>query len=182
MKSSNKEYGFSSKWSTETEACGFTQVPNILLTCQGSLRLKHGELVTLLQLMSFWFEHSSKVYPSISRLAKRSSKGYSTTQRHLKSLEEKGFINRKHVRGSSNRYDLVPCVIRLHEHQKTCTLCTKAVQKRGVHIVKVSKLPRSNTTNKEYPLKRLKNNTNSNFSGTSRLSDLLASHRYGGTL
>lgn len=175
-----KKYGFSNKWSPETGANGFTQVPNILLTCQGSLHLTHGELVTLLQLMSFWFEHKSSVYPTIARLAKRSSKGYSTTQRNLKSLEDKGFIKRKHVFGSSNRYDLSPCAIRLHKHQGTCKQCLLSAQNRGVNISKRSRPPYSKTTEKEYLPKRPKNNTNKNFYGLSSLSELVVNHRYGG--
>ena len=180
MKTGKKEYGFSDKWSPETEANGYTQVPNILLTCQGSLRLSHGELVTLLQLLSFQFEHKSMVYPSIARLAKRSGKGYSTTQRNLKSLEDKGFIKRKHVFGSTNRYDLTPCAIRLHEHQSICTLCITSAQKRGVNILKVNRLPYSKTTKKEYHSKKLNNNTNRKNSGISALSELVAKHQYGG--
>lgn len=180
MKTAKNEYGFSNKWSRETEANGFTQVPNILLTCQGKLCLTHGELVTLLQLMSFWFEHRGTVYPSIRRLAKRSSKGYSTTQRNLKSLEDKGFIKRRHVFGSSNRYDLTPCATKLHEHQSTCTQCVKVAQKRGVSISKVSTPPYSKTTEKEYPLKRPNNNTNVDFSGVSSTASLVAEHRYRG--
>ena len=181
MKSTNKEYGFSNKWSSETEASGFTQVPNILLTCQGQLGLTHAELVTLIQLISFWYEHGNKVYPSIARVAKRSHKGYSTTQRHLKSLEEKGFLKRRHVFGKSNVYDLKPCAVKLHGHQSTCELCIRSAHKRGLQILKVSRVPSSEMSKKEYLPKRQTNNTNEKFSGTSRLSDLLASHRYGGT-
>ena len=180
MKTAKKQYGFSNKWSPETEANGFTQIPNILLTCQGSLGLTHGELVTLLQLMSFWFEHRSLVYPSIKRIAKRSSKGYSTTQRNLKSLEDKGFLKRRHVFGSSNRYDLATCAIRLHKHQSTCTQCVKGAQKRGVLISKVSTLPYSKTTEKEYQPKRPNNKTNVVFSGTSSMASLVSEHRYRG--
>lgn len=180
MKTSNRNSAptFAQKWSQETGANGFTQVPNILLTCHGSLGLSYGELVTLVQLMSFWFEHQSEVYPSISRIAKRSNKGYSTTQRHLKSLDDKGFIKRKYVFGETNRYDLKPCAIKLHQHQKVCNVCIQVSQKRGVPTVKVSRLPHSETTEKEYYSKRTKDKTNRKKSNMSAISGLLENHRY----
>ncbi|MDO8335266.1 MAG: helix-turn-helix domain-containing protein [Candidatus Saccharibacteria bacterium] len=180
-KNKNEEnYGFSEKWSPEISAYGFTQVPNILLTCQGSLGLKQVELVTLLQLMSFWFKHGGEVYPSILRLAKRSDKGYSTTQRNLKSLEDKGFIKRKQVVNSSNRYNLKPCVNKLYKHQKTCTACLEMSQKRGLPVVKMRTTLPLKTTKQEDSPKRLRKKTNGEFSKASSMADLIAQHRYGG--
>lgn len=176
----NENYGFSDKWSPEISVHGFTQVPNILLTCQGSLELKHGELVTLLQLMSFWFKNGGEVYPSISRLAGRSNKGYSTTQRYLKSLEVKGFIERKQVINSSNRYNLKPCVNKLYKHQKSCSVCIEMSQKRGLPVVRTrTTLPLKPTKQEDSP-KRLRKKTNGEFSKASSMADLIAQHRYGG--
>lgn len=145
------EYGFNSKWSPEIKVHGFTQVPNLLLVCQGHLGLTDGEMITLMQLLSFWYRKNSPVYPSINRVTKRSKKGYSTTQRRLKSLEDKGFIERKRIKGKSTRYDLLPCVMRLYQHQK---VCDEHSQKRDSLVVKVTRVPRSKPTYKEYEAER----------------------------
>ena len=174
MENKDNEYSFTGKWSPEIKAHGFTQVPNILLVCQGHLGLTDGETITLLQLLTFWYRKESPVYPSISRVTKRSRKGYTTTQRRLKSLEDKGFIERKRKRGTSTRYDLRPCATRLYLHQK---VCEEHSQKRDALSVKVTKAPTPKTTYKEYEAqrKRTYKNTAQSF------SEILHS-QYGGSL
>lgn len=120
MKANNTDYGFAEKWSPEIEIYNFTQVPNLLLACQGHLKLTDGELVTLIHLLKFWFNHDSRVYPSITTLSKFSHKGYSTIQKRLRTLEQKGFIKRRRTYKTSNTYDLIPCVVRLYKHQNIC--------------------------------------------------------------
>jgi len=172
MEADKNEYGFSGKWSPEIKAYGFTQVPNLLLVCQGHLGLTDGETITLLQLLTFWYRKESPVYPSISRITKRSKKGYTTTQRRLKSLEDKGFIERKRVEGMSTRYDLRPCVVRLYQHQK---MCEELSQKRDSSGIKVTKAPLSKTTDEEYETpRRLYKNNVQHFSE-------IAQSRYGGS-
>ena len=168
------EYSFTGKWSSEIEAHGFTQIPNLLLVCQGHLELTDGETITLMQLLTFWYRKDNPVYPSINRVAKRSDKGYSTTQRRLKSLEDKGFIKRRRVRGTSSRYDLRPCVAKLYHHEKVCDAFS---QKRETLGVKVTKVPLSKTTYKEYEAQRKRIHKKNVHS----LSEILAS-RYGGSL
>lgn len=172
MKTNNKEYGFSEKWSPEIEEFNFTQVPNLLLACQGHLGLTDGETLTLIHLLTFWFSHNSRVYPSITRLCKFSHKGYSTVQRRLRKLEEKQFVKRRHKRGTSNTYDLIPCVIKLYEHQK---VCTQLPRKQGDYQNKLRSVPASIVTSKEYEvLKRPKlKNTENN------IADIFSTH-YGG--
>lgn len=182
MKSANTNYGFSNKWSAETEHYGFTQVPNILITCQAELGLNSGELVTLIQLVSFWFHHEAKVFPSISLLAKRSGKGYSTTQRYLKSLEVKGFIQRKHVVNRSNDYNLFPCAIKLHMHQKRCESCNMGARKRGARVTKGAGSRISKTANKEYKTKRLKENSNLRNQQAQNISEIITRNSLGGLL
>lgn len=116
----NKDYAFNEKWSAEIEQYNFTQVPNLLLACQGHLKLTDGEILTLIHLLTFWFRHEGRVYPSITKLTKFSHKGYSTIQRRLRVLEEKDFLTRRQKSGTSSTYDLIPCVIKLYEHQKVC--------------------------------------------------------------
>lgn len=151
MKNIDNKYVFSNKWTPEIEQYGFTQIPNLLFSCQGHLHLKDGELTTLFQLLTFWFDRDGRVYPSITTLTRFSSKGYSTVQRRLRTLEEKGFVKRHQRLGTSNTYDLSPCIRRLYEHQKTCQ---HLPHRRGVSRVKVKQQPTSFSINKEYERKR----------------------------
>lgn len=167
------EYSFSEKWSPEIKQYGFTQVPNLLLACQGHLKLKDGELLTLLQLLTFWFDHGGKVYPSIATLARFSHKGYSTVQKRLRTLEEKGFVKRRRKMGTSSTYDLTPCVIQLYQHQKACQ---NLPRRRSYLDVKMKHQPTSFTTNKQYESKR----RNSKEKGSS-VSTIL-SRKYGDAL
>lgn len=153
-----KEYGFSQKWSPEIEQYNFTQVPNLLLVCQGHLKLTDGELLTLIHLLTFWFSHEGHVYPSITTLGRFSHKGYSTVQKRLRVLEEKGFVKRRHKFGTSNTYDLTPCVAKLYKHQK---FCSNLPHKRAVIGAKVKRLPSSLPINKEDQEPRRRNKKNS---------------------
>lgn len=151
MEKRKSEYNFEDKWSHEVAAFGFTQVPNLLLMCQGHLGLTDGETVTLMQLLTFWYKKENPVYPSISRVAKRSGKGYSTTQRRLNSLESKGFVERKRINGTSTRYDLRPCVVKLYKHQ---SVCKELSHKRESFGAETTHVPLSKTTYKEYAFGR----------------------------
>lgn len=173
LNKSSGGYGFSEKWSPEITKYGFTQVPNLLLACQGHLKLKDGELITLLQLLTFWFDHGGKVYPSIATLARFSHKGYSTVQKRLRTLEEKGFVKRRRKMGTSSTYDLTPCVTQLYRHQQACQ---NPPRRRSYVDVKVKHQPTSFTTNKQYEPKR----RNSKEKGSS-VSAIL-SRQYGDAL
>ena len=113
-------YGFAAKWSQELEQSSFTQVPNGLIRCQGHLGLSEAELVTLIQLLSFWFHSDSRVFPTIKKLSEYSGKAYPTIQKRLKSLEEKGFIERRQRRNNSSIYTFESCVTLLQRHQLFC--------------------------------------------------------------
>lgn len=144
-----EKYAFASKWSSEIAERNFTQVPNLLLACQGHLKLKDGELLTLLHLLTFQFSTNSQIYPTITTLTKFSHKGYSTVQRRLRQLEKKGYVKRRHRLGTSNYYDLTPCVEKLNAHTSVCTSATTST-KRGVLLEKVRNVPPSFLINKEY--------------------------------
>lgn len=165
----NSDHSFINKWSPEIEQFGFTQIPNQLITCQSQLNLHDGELVTLVQLTKFWFSKKGKVYPAINTLASYTGKGYTTVQKRLKALEDKGFIRRRRNSGTSSNYDLSPLVIVLYQHQKTCLVCRK--MSRGV-TVKTHKVPYSKPTYKEDEPIRQKSKNN-----ISKVSDLIG-HRY----
>jgi len=151
MSEEENGYKFNGKWSPEIAKYNFTQVPNLLLGCQAHLGLTDGELVTLIQLLTYWFRHESRVYPSITTLTKFSHKGYSTVQKRLRSLESKGFINRRHNFGTSNTYDLHYCARKLYQHQK---VCTDPPRNRAASVTTMRSLPSSLTSNKEYEARR----------------------------
>ena len=157
-------YSFSDKWSDEIEKFNFTQVPNILLGCQGHLRITDGELLTLIHLLTFWFSSESKIYPSITTLTKFSHKGYSTVQARLTRLEKKGFITRKQTRGTSNIYSLVPCVEKLDRHIQ---VCTRLPRKQGEHLVNVRTVPPWFLMTKEYENLKRPSLTNTLHNGAS---------------
>ena len=142
----DERYAFSEKWSPEIAEFNFTQVPNILLACQGHLYLTDGEVLTLIHLLTFQFSSVSRIYPTITTLTKFSHKGYSTIQKRLSELERKGYLNRKHRLGTSNYYDLSPCVERLTRHSRTCNSTSI---KRVDYSAIVRGLPSPITSNKE---------------------------------
>ena len=171
MKSQNKNiYGFSEKWSPEIEQYNFTQVPNLLLSCQGHLRLTDGEILTLIHLLTFWFSHDSRVYPTITTLTKFSHKGYSTIQKRLRVLEQKEFVKRRHKKGTSNTFDLIPCVIKLYKHQR---VCSSPPRKQGDYEELLSSGGTSFPITKEYeaPRRPVSNNTE-NVLRISEIGDL----------
>lgn len=146
MESESKDYSFSGKWSPEIKELGFTQIPNVLIVCQEHLGLTDGELVTLVQLSMYRFHDNSIVYPSIATLARLSGNGYSTIQKRLKDLEDKGFIYRTQRYYSSNLYDLEPCVINLARHIRKCDYLPK---KQVEQIQDMSDVLASFLSNKE---------------------------------
>lgn len=151
---------FEQKWSFEVMMYGFTQVPNLLISCQGHLKITDGEMMTLLSLLTHWYRHDTKIYPSIERLAKFSHKGYSTVQKRLRTLEQKGFIKRRHSGGKTTTYDILPCVAALYRHS---LVCPEPPRKQSRYWDKTRSVPTSIITNKEDEARRrqhLRNNKN----------------------
>ena len=151
QKSVGNSSSFAQKWSPEVEQYGFTQLPNLLICCQGHLMVTDNELVTLIQLLSFWYAHDGQVFPSIETLAGYSNKGYSTIQKRLPNLEAKGFIKRIYVNGKTSLYDVRPCVIKLYKHQRVCPHPPKKREEYGSNT---REPPPSNMKDKEYYVKR----------------------------
>lgn len=146
METKKRDTTFASKWSYDIEQYGYTQVPNLLLVCQGHLEITDAELVTYIQLMKFWFSNGGNVFPSITTLTKFSNNNYSTVQRRLRILEEKGFIVRVHRYGTSNMFDLTPGIQKLDKHQE---ICTSRPHLRLDGSVKVTRGPTSLLSDKE---------------------------------
>jgi predicted transcriptional regulator len=103
-------------------------VPSILLWGQAKMKLKPDELNVLLQLISHWWSADHDPHPAKASIARRMGKDARTVQRHLTSLEEKGFIKRMvrykiHQGQDSNGYDLSGLIEKLEaiapEFEKT---------------------------------------------------------------
>lgn len=166
----NGSYKFQDKWSYDINMHRFTQIPNMLLACQGHLKLTDGELLTMIHLMTFWFSTKSKIYPSITTLRRFSHKSYPTIQKRLKRLEDKGFIQRKHHLGTSNSYDLTKCVKKLNQHLRVCPTVHR---KESLWYLLNYEPPTSITINKEYETKNTKHNDTENVKRYSVESDIL---------
>jgi hypothetical protein len=106
-----KDYEFASKWGEVTAQHGFTQVPNLLLGCQGHLGLTDGEVITLVNLASFWFSKNGNIYPSIKTLTKFLVKVIQLYKR-LRTLRK--------VLNAFWQHELGPCIKKLTEHKKSC--------------------------------------------------------------
>lgn len=146
MYPNEERYSFAKHWSPEIAEFNFTQVPNILLGCQGHLEITDGELLTLLHLLTFRFKPDSDIWPSITLLTRFSEKHFTTIQKRLRILEQKGFVKRIHIQGTSNRYDISPCIRKLNKHIK---VCKHLPRKQAVPTAALTGLPSSYSSSKE---------------------------------
>jgi len=110
------------KWGAALKA-GFQVVPNVLIRSQTRLGLDTTDVVVLLNLMSNWWAKDEHPYISPTTIAKRIKKSTRTVERHLKSLEKKGFLKRCTPKRTKEgiyirHYDLQPMVGKLEEESK----------------------------------------------------------------
>lgn len=105
---------------------GFTVIPRALLRRQRQLKLDAGELVTLLHLISSWWEKDDHPYPAVSTLAHRTGVSVRTVQRHLGSLEAKGFITR--LRGTTGNGRAADRTVTRYMLTGTAKRLTEAIQ------------------------------------------------------
>ena len=100
---------------------GYVLIPRALLFHQGELGISTEEVVVLQNLLASWWKEDDLPYPAVSTLAHRMNSSVRTVQRHLNSLESKGFIERvRNVEGNGRasalkvtRYALVGTVKKL---------------------------------------------------------------------
>lgn len=109
-----------SRWPDAVMARGYAKIPSILLWGQARMGLEPDELNVLLQIISHWWVKGQNPHPSKASIARRMGKDPRTVQRHLTSLEDKGFIAREtrfkvHKGQDSNGYDLRGLVRKLKE-------------------------------------------------------------------
>lgn len=100
------------KWG-EAAHRGYQAVPHDLFRFQAQLGLSHGELVTLLNILDFWWDVDRRPFPGAIALANRMGATPRSVQRHLKSLQEKKYAVRG--RDEQRRFNLDGLVKRLSE-------------------------------------------------------------------
>lgn len=106
------------KWPSAVLSRGYSMIPSILLWGQARMELEPDELNVLLQLISHWWSADHDPHPAKETIARRMGKTPRTVQRHLTSLETKGFIKRvtrfkRHQGQDSNGYDLSGLIAKL---------------------------------------------------------------------
>jgi predicted transcriptional regulator len=106
------------KWPDAVLSRGYSMIPSILLLGQAKMGLKPDELNVLLQLISHWWSADHDPHPAKDTIARRMGKDARTVQRHLTTLETKGFIKRverfkRHKGQDSNGYDLSGLIAKL---------------------------------------------------------------------
>lgn len=92
---------------------GYQAVPHDLFRFQARLELNNGELVTLLNILDFWWDPKNAPFPGAAALAKRMGSDPRTVQRHLKSLQDKGYAVRERGTDEKRRFRLDGLVNRL---------------------------------------------------------------------
>lgn len=85
---------------------GYQAVPHDLFRFQAQLGLSNGELVTLLNILDFWWDAKNAPFPGAKALAKRMDTDPRTVQRHLKSLQDKGYAIRQRGTDEKRRFHL----------------------------------------------------------------------------
>lgn len=84
------------KWGSAAKE-GYQAVPHALFRFQHDLELSSSELVTLLNILDFWWEAERKPWPTATTLAKRMGVDARSVQRHLKKLESLGYLQRERI-------------------------------------------------------------------------------------
>ena len=76
-------------------AHGYTGVPNIMVRAQARLGLNPAQFNILVQLLSYYIEPDRPPYPPKRHLLERTGMSEATLKKHLKALEQAGFIERE---------------------------------------------------------------------------------------
>lgn len=99
------------KWGKTLITAGFTALPDVLFLHQKALKLKPLDIVILLHLASYWWKPKENPWPAKQTLADAMDVDPRTIQRHIKKMEDMGYIKRIERRAKvgdnlSNEYDL----------------------------------------------------------------------------
>jgi DNA-binding transcriptional ArsR family regulator len=150
-------HSFSSKWSPALKASGFTEIPNALIKNQANLGITDSEMVVVVALASFKWDHRLP-YPSVTALASLTGKSDSAVRNSIRNLENRGIIKRVYRDGETNMYDLKPLVRKLESY-------AQPTRKKKARYEKINTPPYQKTNTKEYPLNNTKLKRSSNSSG-----------------
>jgi len=117
----NTEQHAMSRWGVAGQD-GFQPVPHSLFKHQAGLDLSNSELVTLLNILDFWWLSDRLPFPGVAMLAKRMGVSDRSVQRAVEKLENKGLIKRSSVdlpSGEQRRgFDVGGLIARLEELSK----------------------------------------------------------------
>lgn len=94
---------------------GYQTVPHDLFRFQAQLDLSNGELVTLLNILDFWWEADNRPFPGVTALANRMNTNPRSVHRHLKKLQEKKYAVRERGDDEKRRFNLDGLILRLSE-------------------------------------------------------------------
>lgn len=111
----NARTDFASKWTDNVANCGFTSIPNILLTERTKLNLTPSEILIVIALESFRWEADRRVFPRIVTISEMTGYAPRSVKRLLKSLEDKQLIKRLPRYHQSNVYDQSGIISKLNE-------------------------------------------------------------------
>lgn len=74
---------------------GYTAVPNIMVRAQSRLGLNAAQFNILVQLLSYYMDPARPPFPTKRELRERTKLSDATLKKHLKALEQAGFIRRE---------------------------------------------------------------------------------------
>lgn len=74
---------------------GYTAVPNIMVRAQSRLGLNAAQFNILVQLLSYYMDPARPPFPTKRELQERTKLSDATLKKHLKALEQAGFIRRE---------------------------------------------------------------------------------------
>ena len=93
-------------WGENTLSLGVTHIPTDLLKYGSRSGMKATEQLLLIHLISYWEVKGTAPYPSLLTLRKRTGMTEKTISKHLKNLENKGWLSRQRRYNNSYKYDL----------------------------------------------------------------------------
>ncbi len=114
------------KWGPAVMKLGYSMIPSMIFWAQARLNLSPTQLVLLLHLADFWWDHDKMPFPSKAELASRMGITERQIQRHMAQLEADGFIKRNpryHYKGGqqNNEYNLDGLVRKLKKFEPEFT-------------------------------------------------------------
>lgn len=116
----------SSKWGDYISNKGWIAIPSSIIKNQKKLNITSSELNIILILLSYWWEEDNLPFPSKKLMADIIGCDISTIRRNIKSLEDKGLINREYrkqpivdgkYKNQSNKYNFKGLIDKITEFE-----------------------------------------------------------------